>query len=512
MKNKKVLIIIVVIIILLIATIIGTVVILKNNDKTTGTEWGDIYVKQIKEISDKLEEIENTENKAVYICGLPAGSKDVSATFLDTDKKDYPELVLFYTHDDKDGFTITYIDDKKEFDCIERDGELQLLYDLEKKQYDYYHEDIVDSSDKTEKIHIFDSITEIRDESTNMQFKESQMENEFKERFIKVDMPEFETFDITSNMNENQIKKQIKKVTKNYKSFEDNIPEETKEKVENEIAEISNKEKDAEEVEKTTENTENLVNGQLLKFGKYEGTSSGKIYTLIINSDKTYQIELPWNSGVKKGNVTIEYDNVENAEHVCFGEDYWGIVNDEGSILSQTVIDFHYVGNSTKTEQNKTQTEVKEQNNQTETKKNDNQTEVKNQDNNKTETKKQDNQTTKDGSKNEVQQDTKAQEKSNQAVEETKKRLEEEEKQTFNMQFEASYKGKQNGSNVQALLSKVVSSNAGGTNKITVEMNGTSTADSTQILNLRSKVTSVKKYDVSFGYDSNGYINKVIIK
>ena len=79
-----------------------------KNNQSTGTEWGDIYVKEIKEISDKLEKIENYKEKSedgrTYICGLPSGSKDISATFLDTDKKGYPELVLFYTYDDINGF------------------------------------------------------------------------------------------------------------------------------------------------------------------------------------------------------------------------------------------------------------------------------------------------------------------------------------------------------------------------------------------------------------------------
>lgn len=465
-----------------------------KNNQSTGTEWGDIYVKEIKEISDKLEKIENYKEKSedgrTYICGLPSGSKDISATFLDTDKKGYPELVLFYTYDDINGFTITYIDDNGEFDHIERDEEFQLLYDLEKGQYDYYYETIF--GDDSEKWHSFDSIAEIRETSTNIQFKDSKMETDFKDRFVKVDMPEFETFDITSNMNESQIKKEIKKVTKNYKSLENSISKETKEKVKTEVAEINEKKNDVVE-----ENTENgiLVDGNLLKYGKYEGTvyTTGKTYTLIINSDKTYEIELPV-VGLKKGNVTVEetetYDGTKE-EHVVFGDDYWGIVTSEGNIQSQSEIDFHYVGEATETTQNQSQTEDKEQDNQETAKDSKNET---------------------DGEIDPLKMAEEAKEQTDKALKEEEKKLEESSKQIFNIQFETMYKGKQNGEGIKSLLMAVISSNEIEDRKITVEMDGISTADATQIGALRNKVAAVKSYEVSFEYDSDGYINKAIIK
>ena len=84
------------------------------------------------------------------------------------------------------------------------------------------------SEEEPENIHIFNSLKDIRETSTNIQFEESKMETEFKDKFTEIDMPNFDTFEITPNMDENQIKENVENTIKNYKDFDNYIAETVK--------------------------------------------------------------------------------------------------------------------------------------------------------------------------------------------------------------------------------------------------------------------------------------------
>ena len=92
-----------------------------------------------------------------------------------------------------------------------------------------------------------------------------------------------------------------------------------------------------------------------------------------------------------------------------------------------------------------------------------------------------------------------------------KNKLSNAEVKTFNASFEQ-YEGSQNANSVKTLLNEIVSSNTINDEKqIEVEMNGTTTSDSTKITSLKNKVVTTKKYEVSFEYASNGLIQKIMI-
>lgn len=79
----------------------------------------------------------------------------------------------------------------------------------------------------------------------------------------------------------------------------------------------------------------------------------------------------------------------------------------------------------------------------------------------------------------------------------------------FNAQF-ASFAGNQiSGPSVRSLYSKILTSNAKTSHKITVT-SGTTNVTNT-IANTMASVINTKTYKVVFGYDANGYINKVTI-
>jgi len=80
----------------------------------------------------------------------------------------------------------------------------------------------------------------------------------------------------------------------------------------------------------------------------------------------------------------------------------------------------------------------------------------------------------------------------------------------FNAQF-ASFAGNQvTGSSVRSLYSKILTSNAKTSHKITVK-SGTTNVTNT-IANTMASVINTKTYQVVFGYDAQGYINTATIK
>ncbi len=80
----------------------------------------------------------------------------------------------------------------------------------------------------------------------------------------------------------------------------------------------------------------------------------------------------------------------------------------------------------------------------------------------------------------------------------------------FNAQF-ASFAGNQvSGPSVRSLYSKILTSNAKTSHKITVT-SGTTNVTNT-IANTMASVINTKTYQVVFGYDADGYINKATIK
>ena len=74
------------------------------------------------------------------------------------------------------------------------------------------------------------------------------------------------------------------------------------------------------------------------------------------------------------------------------------------------------------------------------------------------------------------------------------------------------YSGTSYGSQVFSLLDNVVTSIKKNTDHlITVTYGAITTSNTDEITTLKKQLDSTSKYEVSFDYDSNGYINKVTI-
>ena len=74
------------------------------------------------------------------------------------------------------------------------------------------------------------------------------------------------------------------------------------------------------------------------------------------------------------------------------------------------------------------------------------------------------------------------------------------------------YSGTSYGSQVFSLLDNVVTSiKKNADHLITVTYGAITTSNTDEITTLKKQLDSTSKYEVSFDYDSNGYINKVTI-
>ncbi len=88
----------------------------------------------------------------------------------------------------------------------------------------------------------------------------------------------------------------------------------------------------------------------------------------------------------------------------------------------------------------------------------------------------------------------------------------ESEKKAHNAIFEL-YEGTQSGSAISILLQQIALNNqAKNDQAITVIFDATTTNDSDRITELKQNVDSSKTYEVSFDYDSDGFISKVTIQ
>lgn len=82
---------------------------------------------------------------------------------------------------------------------------------------------------------------------------------------------------------------------------------------------------------------------------------------------------------------------------------------------------------------------------------------------------------------------------------------------TFNL-FLESYSGTRKGEHVKNLIDNIIKSNKKESKKITVIYNESEIQDEAEMKKLKQKFETFTDYEVSFVYDSDGYINKAIIE
>ena len=84
-------------------------------------------------------------------------------------------------------------------------------------------------------------------------------------------------------------------------------------------------------------------------------------------------------------------------------------------------------------------------------------------------------------------------------------------KNSYNISFEM-YQGSKIGSTLKIVLDKVITNNKKEDRKITVNYMGIETKDPDEIKDLKKTFDDSDKFEISYEYDENGYIYKVIIE
>ena len=96
-------------------------------------------------------------------------------------------------------------------------------------------------------------------------------------------------------------------------------------------------------------------------------------------------------------------------------------------------------------------------------------------------------------------------------IEKLEKKVNEFDISMFNSGFEM-YSGSNMGGHVVSALDKVVTSNKKNDRKITVKYKGTQTQDEATIKNIKQKIDTFANYNISYNYDSDGFINEMTIE
>ena len=390
-ENKlKIVLPIVVIIVIIGAAIGGYFAYLKTNK--SNTKWGKLYEQQIIDISSNLEEIsslkEESENRTSYIQGLPYGTNDIKAEFIDIDTDSTPELVMTYNYNNTHGMTVYYIenDNVKYYNPIQNGKEIALLYDIESKEYNYYLHEYYDDSKSSRYVKASEMKTNFTGDINYIYINDDEIESKlevaegevpilskFDQTFIEVDN-NAKQFDITANMDEKTITENIKSSEKEYKDINEIITDDIKTSTENKVKEIeTTKEeikvaeeekakKEAEEKARAEEEARKKaeeeakkglkVGNKTVKYGRYKGKYAAEGEILTLNSDGTAKIES--SSGTQSFTVSVgKYDFAQDItsdykDAILLyknGEKYMGLyVNSDGDLVLEPNF-YTYIGN-----------------------------------------------------------------------------------------------------------------------------------------------------------------------
>lgn len=138
-KKKKMKIIIPIVIILLIVVIgggIGGYYIYQQHEKnkSVGTEWGDKYHMYLKNA------VADTQSDKNDVYGMPNNMEDTKIQFVETNKNELPKMAMSYKVEGNEYVNIYYIkdDDTIGYMAYKQPSSLQLLYNIELKQYIWY--------------------------------------------------------------------------------------------------------------------------------------------------------------------------------------------------------------------------------------------------------------------------------------------------------------------------------------------------------------------------------------
>ena len=281
-----------------------------EESKPIEQEWADTYYNYIKG-SDEEEASETTK--------IQNNSK---IGFIEVADVEEPVMIVEYEKDDENVSDIYYINNGTVDNVISlNDSDIELLYDIDKKEYDWYTHTKTDTTDTYTKLSA-QILGENKDkeEETEYSFEEDEKISvetvdgdtismpKFDTVFIETDV-EIDTVNYNENMTNKELKETIKEGANKYKTEEEMITEDIKNDVtekENNVIEKQEEMKQAEEEKKKAEEEARKkaeeeakkglkVGSHTLQYGTYisdvAGMDSTMYGTITLNPDKTFHIK-----------------------------------------------------------------------------------------------------------------------------------------------------------------------------------------------------------------------------
>ena len=315
MKKKILLIVIPIVLVVIIAVAIIVGFLLKKENKedentSTGSTWGDVYYSYLKKgIKEKDPEI--AENKY----GIVADMKDAKLQFCEVEGNQNPTMIMTYKKDENQYVSIYQISDDKQisFSLYREPAYIEYLYDIAKNKYSWYVHTIETSGDLYSSLK--DVINKLKGDKSNADedYKISKEEaqitqntvngdtitiSKFDEIFVKPEIEQNIQIDFNTEINEEDLKKQMTTAVKDYKKESEKLTDEIKEKVSKKVEENKTKkenfEKAKEELAKKQAEEEAkkgiTVGKYTIKYGKYIGSDGATGETIVFNADGTCQI------------------------------------------------------------------------------------------------------------------------------------------------------------------------------------------------------------------------------
>ena len=222
-----------------------------NNSKKIDTVWGNkyyVYLSEVKE-QDKYEE-----------AGIPDSFKNGKLAFYDIDDTN-PVMVLSYEKDKKTYSNIYYIKDGKVNVLVYNDSmEVVLLYNILKKEYDYYshtnendvdtYKEVSDVIEEYEEKEKADSYTFKKSDkvSTTLDNGEELSVSKYEETFVEVP-DENNNIEYSKDMTPKELKENIKDGVLEYKEKDEIVDKKVSKEVEDKIKDVSDTKKEIEKIE-----------------------------------------------------------------------------------------------------------------------------------------------------------------------------------------------------------------------------------------------------------------------
>ncbi len=336
-NNKKILWIILPII--LIILIVGGIFLKQYLDlkKPIKEDWGQTYYVYLKDKTNK--EIE-----------LPDNMKNAKINFYNLDELKEPVMAINYEEADKNYTNVYYINNEKiNIVNYQQESEIEFLYNIENKEYDYYIHTKQDDSDAYKALgeQIAALTNENNEEnnktvedSTEYLFKDDDKTtatnsegndieiSKFDETFVEVET-EDNSVDYDLQLKEKELKETIEDAVNKYETKDEIITEDVKSHVDEQVKEVEKKQEDIKKIEEEKAKKEALekelalgykIGNYRLKYGTYKNLSMDNIdITITLSPDGKCHYK---GNDPESGNKNLDTDCTYSQTQ----EEYYGVM------------------------------------------------------------------------------------------------------------------------------------------------------------------------------------------